>query len=618
MIQHVCRTATDHIHRLATLPDGLCLDFDAAGEYPAASSASEEAVPVGQVQKIVRRTVVSLQHGRFRVRETVRQQTQSGHPVIQRSALLAQTVAPGGRYAFDLISHVGVESFLRGRSLQDIRQELIDRQPSLDLSISSLWDQQQKFLFYLGHLHQKATPLLRQYLAERGQVTWLMDGTTEPGTPLFFGVEEASSRIMLSSWKIPSENIEDIVPCLQQTATRYGLPDRVLHDLSSTISGACDQALEGVPHYVCHYHLARDVGQDLYKKPQEVFSKRTRALKVQFNLNKQRRRQREWLRHELDAPAQLMLRKLLAGGETEVAFHQTLGREVLLAFHFWILDYRSDGHGRGFPFDPLTLYLHRRLVRAGQAVDRLLARPDVARQAPSVLFNFQKQLQQYRSDPQISAAADLYERSWSMFARLREALRLSAENMQNLRQPHALPVDQQHEIKSALDRLRSELAQQVQDQPDGDRPLAEIILKHLEKYWACLVPDSLPAEGERWHRTTNQLEGDWGHQKRRRRQTHGRGKLTRDFNALPEEYMLVLNLENTTYIDLVLGGRFEALPSKLADASHEPGCFSAWQRRRRPQLLGELPRRLLHDEDFIDNLIAVCEHHCQASDNAAA
>lgn len=604
---------------MATLPDGLCLDFDAAREYPAASSSdSQEAVPVGQVQKVVRRTVISLQHGGFEAREIVRQQTQNGQLVIQRSALLAQTVASGGRYAFDLISHVGVESFLRGRSLKDIRQELIERQPSLDLPISSLWDQQQRFLFYLGHLHQKATPLLRQYLAERGQVTWLLDGTTEPGTPLFFGIEEASSRIMLSSWKIPSENIEDIVPCLQQTAACYGLPDRVLHDLSSTISGACDQALAGVPHNVCHYHLARDVGQDLYKKPQEVFCKRMRALKVQFSLNKQRRRQSEWLRHQLDAPAQLMLQKLLAGYEVEVAFNQTLGREVLFAFHFWILDYRYDGHGLGFPFDPLTLYLHRRLVRAGQAVDRLLARPDVARQAPSVLFNFQKQLQQYRSDPQITAAADLYERSCSMFARLREALRLSAENMQNLRQPHDLPADQQHEIESALDRLRSELAQQVHDERDGDRRLAEIILQHLERYWARLVPDRLPAEGERWHRTTNQLEGDWGRQKRRRRQTHGRGKLTRDFCALPEEYMLVLNLENTTYMDLVLGGRLEALPSKLADASHEAGCFSAWQRRRRPQLLGQLPRRLLHDEDFIDNLIAACEHHCQASDNAAA
>jgi hypothetical protein len=306
-----------------------------------------------------------------------------------------------------------------------------------------------------------------------------------------------------------------------------------------------------------------------------------------------------------------MLRKLMTGGAVDVKFDQTLSREVLLAFHFWMLDYRSDGHQRGFPFDPYTLYLHRRLVRAGQGVDDLLSHPDLARQAPPVLFNFQKELQRYRNDAQIAAAADLYERSCSIFARLRNALRLSAENMQNLRQPHELPTDQQHEIKTVLDSLRSELRQQVQDENDADRPLAEIVLKHLEKYWPYLVPDQTPAEGGLWHRTTNQLEKDWGHLKRRRRQAHGRGSLTRDFVALPEEYTLVLNLKNAIYVDLVLGGSLEALPSKLAEASHEAGPFYAWQQRRRPQLFGQLPHPLLHDEQFIHNLIETCEHHCQ-------
>ena len=248
-------------------------------------------------------------------------------------------------------------------------------------------------------------------------------------------------------------------------------------------------------------------------------------------------------------------------------------------------------------------------MRAGQAVDELLSRPDSARQASAGLFNFQKLLQVYRDDAQIAAAADLYERACSMFARLRNALRLSAENMQNLHQPHELPTDQQQEIKTALDKLRSELRQQTQGQNDADQSLAEIVLKHLEKYWPYLVPDQPPpVEGERWHRTTNQLEKDWGRLKRRRRQAHGRGRLTRDFVSLPEEYTLVLNLQNATYVDLVLGGSFDAIPSKLAEASHEAGSFNIWQQRHRPQLFGQLPRRLLRAEDFIHNLIGACEH----------
>jgi len=610
-MQHVGRTAADQICEATALPEGLRLDFDPARECCVPGIDCAVTGPERPVQKTVCRTVVSLQHGCFQAREIIRQQTHNTDPATERSVLLANTVARGGRYAFDLIAHVGVESYLRGRSLQEIRQELIDRKPTIDIPLSSLWDQQQKFLFYLGHIHAQASPLLRQYLAEHGPVTWMLDGTIEPGTPVLLGIKEASRGVFLAAWKIPSENTEDIVVCLQQAAARYGPPSRVLHDLSPTISSACNQALPGVPHHVCHYHLANDVGKDLFEKPQGALCKRIRALEVQFHLKKQRYRQTELLRQEFDSPAQLMLRKLMAGCEVEAEFNQTLGREVLLAFHFWILDYRSDGHQRGFPFDPYTLYLHRRLVRAGQAVDELLSHSDLARQASPVMFNFQKQLQHYRNDAQIAAAADLYERSCSVFARVRNALRLSAEHMQNLRHPHELPTSQQPEIKRDLDSLRNELRQQAQNENDDDRPLAEIALKHLEKYWPYLVPDPTLAEGERWHRTTNQLEKDWGHLKRRRRQAHGRESLTRDFVALPEEYPLVLNLQNPIYVDLVLGGSLDALSSKLAEASHEAGPFYVWQQRRRPQLFGQLPRRLLRAEEFIHNLIEACDHHCQ-------
>ena len=347
LIQDIRRTETEHLCRVAAYSDGLKLDFDAAREC--------HAVPASQVQKTVRRTVVSLQYGRFQAREIVRQRIHEDGPMIERSGLLANTVASGGRYAFDLISYVGVESYLHGRSLQDIRQELIDRTPSLDIPISSLWDQQQRFLFYLGHVHAQATPLLRQYLAEHGPMTWLLDGTTEPGTPVFLGIKEAGHGILLAGWKIPSENTEDIAACLQQAAARYGRPNRLLHDLSPTIIRACDQALPGVPHHICHYHFAHDIGKDLYEKPQGALCKRMRGLEVQLHLKKQRYHQSELLRQKFDSPAQLMLRKLMAGCQVDAEFNPTLSREVLLAFHFWILDYPQRRTPSRIPFRSLHL-----------------------------------------------------------------------------------------------------------------------------------------------------------------------------------------------------------------------------------------------------------------------
>ncbi len=567
------------------------------------------------VQKVVRRTVISLQYGRFQACETIRQH--GATPVIQHSRLLADTVAHGGRYAFDLISYVGVESYIRGRSLKDIRRELIEHTPTLAIPMSSLWDQQQRFLFYLGHLHKNTTTRLRQHLEEHRPVTWLVDGTFEPGTPVFLGIKEADHGIMLAGWKIPSENAADVARCLQQTAACYGVPDCILHDLSGPISKACDMALPVVPHYVCHYHFVNDIGKDLYEQPQAALCQRMRVLQVQFQLKKQRRRQAGSLRRQAladNSAAQLMLRKLMDGEATGVQFNETLGREVLLAFHFWILDYRSDGHHRGFPFDPYTLYLHRRLVRASRAIDDLLSRPAVARQARPVLFSFQEELRRYRHDPELTAAADCYERAFIIFSRLRAALRLPTDNIENPYRAEELPTDERHAIKTALSSLIGELRQQAEDENDPDRPFAQIVLNHLQKYRSRLLPDQPPTRAQHWHRTTSALEKDWRNLKRPRRQAHGRSSLTLDFTALPEEYLLVTNLQNPFYLDLLMGGSLDALPSLLAEASRGTNPFYKWQRLLHPQLLGRPPYSCLHDEHFIDNLIEACDTYCQDED----
>jgi hypothetical protein len=122
-------------------------------------------------------------------------------------------IAPqGGRYAYDLIAHVGVESLLHGRKLEDLAEDLV----ALGIPFSSLYDLRQKFMFYLGHLHRQSAPRIRDYLQQRGAVTWLIDGTQELGSPVFFGVKEAQDGFLLGCWKVGSENLDDVVPCLAE------------------------------------------------------------------------------------------------------------------------------------------------------------------------------------------------------------------------------------------------------------------------------------------------------------------------------------------------------------------------------------------------------------------
>jgi hypothetical protein len=138
--------------------------------------------------------------------------------------------------------------------------------------------------------------VLREFLAHQPQTTWLLDGTLEPDTPVFLGLEDAMSGMFLGGWKIPSENADDIAVCLTEAAARFGPPAGVLHDLSAAMIGACDAALPGVAHRVCHFHLARDVGNDLCASDQIALTKRHRSLKILPRLREQRKGQTEWFR----------------------------------------------------------------------------------------------------------------------------------------------------------------------------------------------------------------------------------------------------------------------------------------------------------------------------------
>jgi hypothetical protein len=101
------------------------------------------------------------------------------------------------------------------------------------------------------------------------------------------------------------------------------------------------------PDGVCHFHFARDVGKDLFEQPHQALSARLQALKLQLRLREQRKDQTDYLRKQLArGEATLLLQRLLSVEQVQPCWSASLGREVLLALHFWILDYAQDGSPR--------------------------------------------------------------------------------------------------------------------------------------------------------------------------------------------------------------------------------------------------------------------------------
>ena len=559
------------------------------------------------VQKTGHRSVVSLNFSKFQAREVIREKKEDGKTLTFHSPRLMSIVPSGAGYAYDLIAFVGRKSYLEGHKLKSIQEEIINQHGLPYIPFSSLYDLQRKFLFYLGEVHRQAAPRLKDYLQERGNNTWLIDGTIEPGTPVFLGIKEAYEGMFLGGGKIPTENDRDIANCLIEVAKSYGAPDEILHDLSERMFNACEIAFPTKPHRVCHYHLVRDIGDDLYEVAQEMLSKRLRAMKLQPNLKDQRSNQTQWLQRaikEKDMP--LILKDLLNGKEIDNGWTKGLGREALLALHGWMLDYPSDGNRQGFPFDPYLLYLHRRIVIAYDASQHLLSSEAAKKNLPKALFTFSTKLEKYLTDPVIIEATELYEKAFDIFERIRDALRLGAKGSSPMHESYELRCDEQNDVSESLNELRKQFEENKRNcSYPKELKLYDIAQVHLEKYEPYLFPvKTNGTEEAKIVRTTNGLESHWSEGKRARRQIHGRSKLTRDFHALPSQYMLIPNLKNPCYIEIVLGS-LEQLPDKMAEAGRTSGSYSDWCKRQKPMHIGRLPVRLLRRENFIDDLIDI-------------
>jgi hypothetical protein len=596
VLENVRSAAQDGLRRQGTLPAGAVYTFDEPAER------CQDGQVLAAVVKTRQRTVVSLRFGTIRCREV---QRRAGSAEETSQSGLSRFVPAKMRYAYDLIAHVGVEHYLHGNTLACIQEELRQRTPAVDVPYSSLYDICAYFLYLFGQLHLQRAQQLRAALDRDGKSVWLLDCTQEADSPAFFGVQETHRGILLGCWKMATENQSDVARCLRQAVECFGQPGRLLHDLSDVMLGSCASVLPGVSNGVCHFHLVRDVGEDLFRRPHKALGERLQALKLQMRLRGQRQDQVDYLRKQLSrAEGTLLLGRLLAGEPVKVAWTATLGREVLLAVHFWILDYAQDGKRQGYPFDPHLLYLHRRLVRAADALQRLLDSVGCMKCLPDCLRNLGARLKEYRDDEVIIEAAAWYEKAQEVFTQLRQALWLTGVGKTPLSESYSLGVGEQQDVRREVKELCQKWLKEREGCPAREKQLYEIGLSHLQRYEGKLFYEGVEQLNEQSDRTTNGLERTWRQNKRKCRTRHGRSAVRKDMEVMPAEAMLVGNLAIPEYVEVVVGTLAE-LPQRLAEVACSES-FTSFKARQRPCKIGQLPRVVLRRRNFLDHLLELC------------
>ncbi len=520
-----------------------------------------------------------------------------------------QQVPPQGNYAFDLMVEVGLARLRDQRQDAEI-QSILQQRWGLSLPASSIGSLVHSFLDGLAAVHQVHAPTLRQCLAEDGGYAMHVDGTCEPNTHVLFTAMAEPHGWTLEVGKMATENATEISTLMQRCVERFGKPHAVVRDLSSNIQKAKRKAIPDVPDLICHYHFLEIVGEKLCEKPHAKLTNALRRLKIRPALKSLRHDLVRWSKKAGLSRAQIDL--LLLHPENIADFDPVaLRRFVGYVLLRWLDDYTADLRGEYFPFDLPSLAFYRRGLQLGQLVSELVASPDFPRKELSILNTMARHLAVLREDAELVAAAQRLEKAAALFEELRKVLRLSSHPGERLLRSHAPSeaVKSQkiaEQLHTGLGAWRDRLRQRHQREPDEHKRADQAtVLKYLEKYHHQLVGHVIEREGRKPFvvcRTNNPVEQRFCSTKRGVRRKVGAKKLTRQVQAMRPEALLVWNLGEPQYVNLVLGGSLANLSSTIAKHWHL--AHTTRQQRLTPTTEHPMPttKKQIRNPKLLDNI----------------
>ena len=544
------------------LPQGYSLEISNGGKTCGRCGGTLRRVRTSQHQP------VGLMFGRPRVR-LIHQQCKQCQEMAPLEAY-HEHVPPRSNYAYDLIVEIGLARFRDHRQDREIQQQL-QEQWGLSLPTSSLGLLAHSFLDGLAALHQVHIPALREHLAKRGGYALHLDGTCEPGTDVLFTALAEPFGWTLEVAKMSSENKAEITRLVRGCVEHFGPPLAVMRDLSKNIANAKQEVLPDVPDLICHYHFLENVGTKLCQNPHGKLTSALRRLKVRPALKTVRNDLVRWNKKRAPFSAEQIDGLLRDPEAIEALDSAGLRRLVAYLLLRWLDDSGADLRGEYFPFDLPSLAFYRRGRRLEDLLRQIVASENFPERELSTLKTIARHLAPLREDEEVLAAAARLEKAAALFEELRDVLRLSSASAPHLLRGGAIRNDRRFAegLKKRLDRWREKLRKRQGRERDEDQQADQkIVLEYLEKYKKELVGHViiLPERQKPFvvARTNNPAEHRFASTKKAVRRKVGAKKLTRYLQAMRAEELLVANLFDPQYLEIVCGGTLANLAATFA------------------------------------------------------
>ena len=509
------------------------------------------------------RRIISMRCGTFWIKETIKvcpscDDQQTWHPLVPK--LLAP---PKRSFSYDLIVFAGEQKFLASKTLEAIRQTLLDdHHMRVSRSMLSLYVQEFCCRFECWH-YAKIAKLGRWIKKEQLGYMLHVDCSSEHKSDTVFVCYDRTSEIALVSEKIPSERLPFLVPTLKKVRKYMGQPVSTMSDLGLPILKALEEVFPNAERRICHFHFLRDVGKDILGPSYDELRSRLNAAKVNADLNLI---ERDILSTNAapDASVDALIKEKgpLLRRATPKEYAEL--EPVLVLYFVRLCGKVRSSTGFGYPFDlPWVRYaeeLRRQAIKVEACFDVLRQR----RITPVLLKRVQEVLSPMLPGGELSAELEpLVQQSLlreKQFAELRRAMWL-------WRTPKArAPLSSNYGVTSRRDivefnedlrQYRGKLRQRVSSTGASFcKEGYQVILHHVEKYWGSLVlhPSLWRAlKCQVVDRTNNLVESAHRNSKQSLRKTCGRQRIDREFSDYGPYLPVISNLRNAKYVELVLG-----------------------------------------------------------------
>jgi len=465
--------------------------------------------------------------------------------------------------AYDLLVFIGMALFRRHRNIQEIRNELIEK--NIHISPSEISYLGRKFIIFLAAAHRRAIPGIRKMMTISGGYILHLDATHEGGSPALMTGIDSLSQFVLANVKIPTEHSDHIIPFLRKIKADYGIPLACVRDMGTGIGKAVANGFPGVNDFICHFHFLRDIGKDYLGPAYSRLRKCLRSHGTSTQLHALIRELRPLLGEHSDQVDEFT--KAVTHTESlEKSDAIPLASTYSLAL--WVLQGKHCGDRYGFPFDRSLLGFADRLLELEECMSELLELflNDSGPNERQPIFKLLAEACFVAEDQELREAVNELHRRCQVFDSLRMAMRIApvggnkglndegtAEAMTTIRQgvgKFRQSLDKDPDL--AVDKLSGKMASQIDKY--GDKLFADPLTVQIPDGESTIYPQ----------RTNNILEQFFRKIRRGYRRKTGNNSMRKALQTMLADTPLVKNLDNPNYMKILLNGK-ESLEELFAD-----------------------------------------------------